>query len=170
VDIVADLNQPFELLPDGCCTHLTAFHVLEHIVELLPLMAEIHRILRADGVFEVVVPHFATPFAYSDPTHVRFFGAYSMHYFADEADQPGIRRIPSFYTPTRFRIEDIRVRFEVGGKIDGVLGRLMNYLVNRNFQSMAQWERRMAWLIKPAEIQYRLRPKKQTPTGQVTGS
>jgi Uncharacterized protein conserved in bacteria len=160
VDIVADLNKPFELLPDGCCTHLTAYHVLEHIVDLLPMMAEVHRILAPGGIFDVVVPHFANPFAYSDPTHVRFFGIYSMHYFADGDDQPGARRIPNFYAPTRFRIEDIRVRFEVGGMIDGILGRAMNRLVNRNFESMAQWERRAAWLIKPAEIHYRLRPKK----------
>lgn len=160
VDIVADLNKPFELLPDGCCAHLKASHVLEHINELLPLMAEVHRILASDGVFEIVVPHFATPFAYSDPTHVRFFGLYSMHYFVDEDDQPGPRRVPAFYTPTRFTIEDIRVRFEVGGRIDGILGRLMNYRVNRSFLSQAQWERRLAWLIKPAEIHYRLRPKK----------
>jgi hypothetical protein len=160
VDIVADLNKPFELLPDGCCTHLTAYHVLEHIIDLLPMMAEAHRILASGGIFDVVVPHFANPFAYSDPTHVRFFGIYSMHYFVDEDDQPGARRIPNFYAPTRFRIDDIRVRFEVGGMFDGVLGRVMNKLVNRNFESMAQWERRAAWLIKPAEIHYRLCPKK----------
>ena len=83
-----------------------------------------------------------------------------MHYFVDEADQPGERKIPNFYTQTRFTIEEITVRFEEGGKIDGVIGRLMNCLVNRSFDSMAFWERRIPWIIKAAEIRYRLRPKK----------
>lgn len=160
VDIVADLNRPFELLPNNSCAHLTAYHVLEHVANFLPMMAEVHRVLAPGGIFDVVVPHFANPFAYSDPTHVRFFGIYTMHYFVDEDDQPGRRKIPNFYASTRFRIEDIRVRFEVGGLIDGVMGRVMNKLVNRNFESMAQWERRAAWLIKPAEIHYRLLSKK----------
>jgi SAM-dependent methyltransferase len=160
VDIVADLNDPLGLLPDNCCEYITTSHTLEHIREFLPLMAELHRILSSGGVLDIVVPHFTNPHGYSDPTHVRFFGLYSMHYFADPEDQPGDSR-PNFYTSTRFTIERVRICFQTdGGIIDRIGGRLMNLVVNKSFRWAARWERRMCYLVKAAEVQYVLRPKK----------
>ena len=78
VDVVADLNKPFNLFPDNCCDYIYSRHAFEHISEFLPLMHEIHRILKPNGVLEVLVPHFSNVYGFSDPTHVRFFGLYSM--------------------------------------------------------------------------------------------
>ena len=41
IDIVADLNQPLDRLPDGCAEHIFSSHTLEHVEKLLPLLAEI---------------------------------------------------------------------------------------------------------------------------------
>jgi hypothetical protein len=36
----------------------------------------------------------------------------------------------------------------------------MNLVVNKSFRWAARWERRMCYLVKAAEVQYVLRPKK----------
>ncbi len=160
VDIVADLDEPLDLLPDNCCSYLTTRHTLEHVGEFMPLMRELHRILAKDAVIDIVVPHFSNTFGYSDPTHVRFFGAYSMHYFADTDDQPGNRKVPCFYTDTRFFIEHVKIVFYTSGRFDGIVGKFMNRAVNKSFKALARWERRLSWIINAAEVHYRLRPKK----------
>src|SRR5580700_4689725 len=106
VDILADLNQPLAELPDQCVVEIYSRHTLEHIHDLLPLMAELHRICRPDARLDIVVPHFSNPYFYSDPTHVRQFGLYTFYYFADEEDQPR-RKVPGFYAPERFRVQSV---------------------------------------------------------------
>jgi SAM-dependent methyltransferase len=160
IDIVANLNHPLDLLPDNCCEHLVTFHTLEHVQELLPLMREVHRIVRPNGIFDVLVPHYSNHEFYSDPTHVRFFGIYSMHYFADPEDQPGDRPVPSFYTDARFLIESVSVGFADGGFIDGLIGPLLNRTMNKSFRRLAFWERRLAFAFRGVDIKWRLRAKK----------
>src|SRR5256885_7931217 len=58
------------------------------VQQLVPLLAELHRVARAAARLEFIVPHFSNPRYYSDPTHIRFFGLYTFYYFCDDADQP----------------------------------------------------------------------------------
>ena len=44
VDIVADLNDPLDALPDNCVEEIFSRHTLEHVSQFLPLLAEMHRI------------------------------------------------------------------------------------------------------------------------------
>ena len=53
VDIVADLNAPLQMLPDNCAKSVFSRHALEHVVNFLPLMEEIHRITRDSGTIEL---------------------------------------------------------------------------------------------------------------------
>src|SRR5580698_3749113 len=48
-DILADLNLPFKELPDQSVAEIFSRHTLEHVRELLPLMAELHRVCRPDA-------------------------------------------------------------------------------------------------------------------------
>ena len=72
VDVVADLERPLPLA-DGAVDHVFAIHLLEHVHNLLPLLNELHRVLRPDGVLHVIVPHHGFVNAWADPTHVRYF-------------------------------------------------------------------------------------------------
>ncbi|SFQ48617.1 BON domain-containing protein [Amycolatopsis arida] len=71
VDVVADLRDglPF---PDGCADRVFAVHVLEHLVDFLPLVDECHRVLRPGGILHVLSPWWRYVNAVADPTHVRF--------------------------------------------------------------------------------------------------
>lgn len=160
VDVLADLNKPLSLLPDNCCEYVYSCHVLEHVQKLLPLMEEIHRISRAGGTIEIVVPHFSNVFGYSDPTHVRLFGLYSMHYFVASEDQKKGRKVPSFYTRAKFTIESTRLEFYRMGIVDAVLAPVASRLVNLNLRTQSLYERRLANLYHAWQIRFILKPRK----------
>lgn len=160
VDAVADLNEPLSALPDDCCEHVYSHHALEHVREFMPLMAELHRITRADGMIEVIVPHFSNPYGFSDPTHVRFFGLYTMNYFVEPELQPKVRRVPCFYTPTRFRMESVKIGFYREGLLDKILYPLIKGFTNAGPWTQDFYERRLSSLFHARQITYRMRPVK----------
>jgi hypothetical protein len=159
VDILANLEEPFGDLPDDSVEAIYCRHTLEHVNRLLPLLGEIHRVTHADGQIEVIVPHFSNPYAYSDPTHVRFFGLYSFYYFSDPQDQPR-RKVPSFYVPERFRVEHVHfnlMRTSVGDKL---VRSVLQPLINRSIGWLDWYERRLCRLWPADDIHWRLRPVK----------
>ncbi len=125
-------------------------------------MAELHRVTRSGGRIEVIVPHFSNPYGYSDPTHVRFFGAYSFYYFCDAADQPP-RAVPAFYVPQRFTVEKVECTLLRGSLLDRAVRALVQPLVNRGFGWLDWYERRLCRWLPADSIRYVLRPKKPAP-------
>jgi SAM-dependent methyltransferase len=68
VDVIADLERALPLRSESF-DQVFAIHVLE----LIPLMDEIHRVLKPNGVLHVLAPNWQFVHAVADPTHVRFF-------------------------------------------------------------------------------------------------
>lgn len=60
---------------------ILASHVLEHIVGLIPLMREFHRVLKPGGHLIIVSPYASSDDAWEDPTHVRAFTEKTWAYF-----------------------------------------------------------------------------------------
>ena len=160
VDVVADLNQPLRGLPDNSVSAIFTRHTLEHVEGFMTLMSEFHRVCRADAEIHIVVPHFSNPYFYSDPTHVRHFGLYTMHYFMDEADQKG-RKVPAFYTRTRFQLRSTRIDFYRTSLFDRLIVPLLRAVVNLSFATQAIYERRWTWLLPAWQIHYVLQPVKR---------
>lgn len=71
-------GEPF---PDGSVDAVLASHVLEHVTNLIPLMRELHRVLKPGGHLCIVVPYASSDDAVEDPTHVRYFTERSFMYF-----------------------------------------------------------------------------------------
>lgn len=162
VDIIADMNQPFDLIPDNSCSHIFSNHSLEHIMNLNTLMSEIYRISKPDAVIEIVVPHFSNVFAYSDPTHVRFFGIYSFYYYVTRSKQPGKRKVPDFYTDYKFLIHKIKIEFDRLSLIDRLIVPIMRKLVNINIYTQTFYERRLSFLYHASQIRFLLQPDKSS--------
>jgi SAM-dependent methyltransferase len=70
VDVVADLTDGIPM-PDGSVDRVFAVHVLEHLIDFLPLVDECHRVLRPGGLLHVLSPWWRYVNAVADPTHVR---------------------------------------------------------------------------------------------------
>lgn len=160
VDAVADLNEPFTVIPDNAVARVFSNHVLEHVRELEALLLEIHRVTRPDGIIETVVPHFSNPFHYSDPTHVRTFGLYTMCYFVETAQQPFERKVPSFYTTARFRLVEVKIEFFHFNKLDRFFGGLFSRFVNLSTANQEFYERRLCWIFKARQLRFRMVPVK----------
>lgn len=160
VDVLADLNKPFELLPDNCVQSVYSNHVLEHIHNLEGLLREIYRITRPGGVIEITVPHFSNPYYYSDPTHVRFFGLYSMFYFVDRNEQPDVRKVPAFYSDVRFHMKKIKIDFFKIDRWDRLVEPLLSRFVNKSINFQDFYERRLSGVISARQIRYVMTPAK----------
>lgn len=80
VDFVHDLNVLPLPFADASFAHVCAQDVLEH-VEYIPLLRELHRILKPAGTLEIQVPHFTSADNYIDPTHVKRFSIRTFEFF-----------------------------------------------------------------------------------------
>ncbi|MCP2163753.1 methyltransferase domain-containing protein [Goodfellowiella coeruleoviolacea] len=70
VDVLADVSRPLPFA-DACVDRVFVVHVLEHLIDFLPLVDECHRVLRPNGVLHVISPWWRYVNAVADPTHVR---------------------------------------------------------------------------------------------------
>ena len=84
VDIVFDLETCRDNripLEDNSVDEFLISHVLEHIVNVLPLMEELYRIAKPDALCTVRVPDGKSDMAWEDQTHVRAYHPGSFQYF-----------------------------------------------------------------------------------------
>lgn len=81
VDVVHDLDRFPYPFPDEHFDVIYASHVLEHVIDLIAVMKELHRILRDGGRLIIRVPHFTSKDAFSDPTHRHVFTVHTFRYF-----------------------------------------------------------------------------------------
>jgi ubiquinone/menaquinone biosynthesis C-methylase UbiE len=80
VDIVCDIEDlplPFE---DEEFDEIRCDNILEH-VDYIPVLKEIHRILKTGGQLRIRVPHFTSRNSYRDPTHKNCFSVETFIFF-----------------------------------------------------------------------------------------
>lgn len=80
-DYKLDLEEAKLPFKDNEVDEILALHTLEHIKNLLPLMNELHRVLKPLGKIKIVVPKFPHRDSVRDPTHVRYFVPETFSYF-----------------------------------------------------------------------------------------
>ncbi len=82
VDHVVDFdNKPVLSLDDDSVDHSEGSHVIEHLRDPLPFMAELWRVTKPDGTVMFRCPYGSSDDADEDPTHVRRMFAGSWGYF-----------------------------------------------------------------------------------------
>ena len=160
VDIAADLNQPLSLLPDNSVEYVYSSNLFEHISDLTGLLKELRRVTVKDGTIEIIVPHFSNPAGYSDPTHVRFFGLFSMYYFVDVEKQPEIRRVPCYYPDIKFTVESIKISRLESGLFEKVFLLFLNKFINKNIKRQYWYEKRFCYWYPATRIAYIMHPDK----------
>ncbi len=71
-DVVHDLNRPPYPFADDSFERISCHHVLEHLENLPPVMAELHRICKKDGEIYIEVPHHSSWCANTPHHKLRF--------------------------------------------------------------------------------------------------
>ena len=160
VDIVANLNVPFESLPDNCVASIYSNHVFEHVQNFVSLMEEIYRIAAPSAVIETVVPHFSNAYFYSDPTHNRAFGLYSMCYFVERAQQPFVRKVPCYYSNARFLLDCINIEFFPGRGLSRRAKPWLEAFFNKTPLRQDLYERQASKFLRAQQLRYVMRPAK----------
>ena len=75
--------------------------VIEHLVDVVKTLEEVHRILVQGGQFDCEVPGAHHPVSFRDPTHLHFFTPESFDYFIPGTD---MERDYGFYSEMRWRL------------------------------------------------------------------
>lgn len=159
VDIVHDLEKPFNFIPDNSIDEVRSSHLLEHIDNLEVLIREIHRILKPSGLHIAVVPHWSNPYYYSDYTHRRFFGLYTFDYMASKSTKLK-RPVPDFYDTVKFDIHSRYLNLKSHFFIRNLFKQVVKRLVNINGYTQEFYEESFAHLIPCADIKFIMSPVK----------
>lgn len=84
VDVIGDIhNLPFK---NNSCDRVVAFNILEHSTDLINIIKNIHRIVKPNGIVEILVPHAFSFGSHVDPTHKSFFTLGTMDYFTKDCE------------------------------------------------------------------------------------
>jgi ubiquinone/menaquinone biosynthesis C-methylase UbiE len=157
VDLVGDVYEHLDRLPDAWVTEVFSSHFLEHLEAPQRLLEAVARVLEPGGRFEIIVPHFSNPYFYSDWTHRRSFGLYSLSYVV--GGDRFKRTVPTYGVSLPFEIETIRLSFKSPRPFYGryAIKRAIGLVVNSSPAMQEFYEENLCWLVPCYEIQYVLR-------------
>jgi len=131
-DVLHNLNQRPWPFPDNRFESVVIRDVLEHLDDTLAVLEEIYRVCKSGARVHIVVPHFSSNGAFTDPTHKRFFSALTFDYLTEGHPQ-------NFYTAARFRIDTRQIVFR-----QTVLNKVVWRLANRFPEA---YENAWAWIF-----------------------
>ncbi|MDQ8022486.1 MAG: hypothetical protein REI94_11655 [Moraxellaceae bacterium] len=155
VDLVGDVFAVLAALPSQSVSAVHAYHFIEHVPDLDRLLAELTRVMTADAVLDVEVPHFANPYFYSDPTHSRFFGLYTFCYLAQS--RLFRRGVPQYGREPAFELVDVRLDFDSPFPLRGLVRRTVGKLFNASRWLQEFHEENLCYLLPCYQLRYVLR-------------
>lgn len=168
VDIVGDIFEILRDLPEGCIDAVQAHHFIEHIDDITEFLHEIGRVLRPKGSLTLTVPHFSSPYFYSDPTHLRFFGLYTMSYFV--GGYRFKRSVPCYAKSKNINLhlEHVALNFKAPREfpVSYMTKKFLGSFANLNRATREFYERWLTGLVSCYEIKYVLRSNQ--PPGRFT--
>lgn len=160
VDIVADLENGLDFLPNESVDEIHCRSVLEHIENFESLMTEIVRVLKKDGTAHIFVPHFSNPYYYSDYTHKRFFGLYTFYYFVRPQYQLR-RKVPDYYSSTKIKIISQRLIFRSSFKLINPVKKFFGWFINLHTLIQQYYEENLCYLFPCHGIELIFTPDRQ---------
>jgi SAM-dependent methyltransferase len=133
VDVVHNLDDLPIPLPDGRFTEIVCKDILEH-VDVVPVMAELHRLLAPGGRLRIQSPHFTSRNFYIDPTHRKAFSVDTFDFFTRNSSHER-----SYYFDFAFSaIESVEITFMTSPYLPW--NRLVAPLINRSRQTQRYYE------------------------------
>jgi predicted SAM-dependent methyltransferase len=131
-DVVHDFNVRPWPFSDERFVEVQAIDLIEHLDDAFGALVELHRICKAGAQVKIVVPHFSSPNSFTDPTHRRAFGYFSLDVVTGE-------HAHDYYTRVRYRMRRREIVFK---------RRPINKLVRRYAaRNPGRYEERWAWIV-----------------------
>lgn len=155
VDLVGDVFEVLAALPDASLSACYSAHFFEHVQELPKLIDELARTLVSGAQMTIRVPHFSNAYFYSDPTHSRFFGLYTMSYYA--RDRLLRRKVPSYGRVPAFDLEGVSLRFASPFPIRNLFRRVVGAVFNLTTWLQEFYEENLCYFLSCHEVEFRLR-------------
>ena len=141
--MICDLNRPPYPLRDDSFDLLVLNNVIEHLPDVVAVMAELHRIAKPDGEVRIKTPHFSSLYSWQDPTHRHHLAYDSFDYFTEDTTHS------NFYSDHRFEIVEKQILF--GKSLISVIPRLLWRL------SKHKYEKHFAFMFPANDLVFRLR-------------
>ncbi len=146
-------------IKDNSIDQVYSFHFLEHVDNHIEVVNEIIRVLKKNGLMNIVVPHFSNPFYYSDPTHKSKFGLFSFCYFAKS--KLFSRTFPKYCQHSNALLVDVKLGFKSYRPyyFRHAFKKLLEIFFNstRYFQEL--YEENFTWIFPCYEIRYKVKKK-----------
>lgn len=81
-DVIADLTEPWPW-PDSSVDAIQAADIFEHLPNKIHTLNEAYRVLKPEGILDMIVPTTDGRGAWQDPTHCSFWSPNSLFYLED---------------------------------------------------------------------------------------
>jgi SAM-dependent methyltransferase len=85
VDVVHDLTKLPLPFGEQEFDEVRCISILEHL-DYVPLLCDIHRVLRPDGRLMIHVPHYTSRDSFVDPTHIKLFSVRTFEFFLEDSE------------------------------------------------------------------------------------
>ena len=126
VDVLCNLDRFPWPLKDNSLDLLLFNNVIEHMLDIVTTMEEIHRVVKQEGLVVIRTPHFSHPESFRDPTHRWHLTWESLDYFQAGNEKLGL------YADFSFRVLHKELIF--GSGVKGLVGRLLAKLSVRRYE------------------------------------
>ncbi len=148
-DVVFDLNQTPWPFRDDQFREVVCHHVLEHLIDLPPVMRELHRVCHPQGYVYIEVPHFSSWMS-NAPEHKLKFSYYSLDAYLAGKGQNWL------VTDYKFRLLERRLTFHRAFR---------RYFFHRLWNRFPlTYERFWVYLMPAEHLVFRLQPLKTAPS------
>jgi len=131
---------------DNSIDEILAYHILEHILDFIQLMHDLHRICKKGAIIKIRTPFYSSWGQFKDPTHVRFFSPFTFDYFkkGNYSHQVNANK-------DMFEVKKVKINFGIGRA--RVLNWFFNPIINLNHKLYCRF---FSWILPASEIEYKL--------------
>lgn len=156
VDIIGDVLSVTSKINENSVDKIFTSHFLEHVENLEEHLNEFSRILKKDGLLEIIVPHYSNPYFYSDPTHKRYFGLYTMCYFAES--NLFKRTVPQYNHQISFYLKSVKLNFSSTRPFyfRHAIKKLFGLIFGTTYFMNEFWEENLSFIFPCYDIKYNL--------------
>ena len=129
-DVVWDLNKfpyPFKT---NVFDIIDCSHILEHFLDVIPLLEELWRIAKPNAKIIIRVPHWSNYLSYSDLTHKKYFSIRSFDYYDWEyySKKARFKLIKKKYRQNKLSFYKTKTK-----KFFGAIKQILSFIANFNY-------------------------------------